>query len=243
MKSLIAIVNCRSRQSTYADAVRKTWLPLVPKDKADAFFFVGRGEGSVPSDTIVLDCDDSYQGLPDKIRAIAKWAYDKEEYAHMLKCDDDVVLKTDALLSSGYDRTDYTGRINRPTTAHTPYTIPMGFNYWLSRRCMSIVKDAELPLNSNDDEGWVAGVLYKEGIRLVNDERYRLSHGVQVTRPLIRQGRALRRPDLIVDRNSVFSWCVFLEGNSGNCIPIETKLQEFYALFNNMYPRGIPCAP
>jgi hypothetical protein len=244
MKSLIAVMNCRSRQSSYADAVRRTWMPLVPRDKADAFFFVGRGEGEVASDTIVLDCDDSYQGLPEKVRAITRWAHAREEYSHMLKCDDDVVLKVDALLASGYDRNDYTGRLNRPICTDTPYTVPMGFNYWLSRKCMAIVKDAELPPNSNDDEKWVAGNLHKAGISLVNDDRYRLSYGVHVARPFRREGRVLRRPNLEADTSGgAFSWCVFLEGNSGNRIPLEVKLREFHLLFAKLYPGGAPCVP
>ena len=234
MKSLIAIVNCRKRQDTWADAIRKTWLPLVPKDKADAFFFVGRGEGTMPADTIELDCDDSYAGLPDKIRAIARWAHDKEIYSYMLKCDDDVVLFLEPLLASEYTQVEYTGRLNRPITAQTPYTVPMGFNYWLSRKCMALVKDAELPPNSNDDEKWVAGILHNAQIRLTDDIRYRLHYGLHVNRP-VRVNRPLR-PRFIEPVNGEFSWCVFLEGNSGERIPTDVKIAEFNRLFHRVYP-------
>ena len=77
MKSLIGIVNCRSRQSTWANAIRETWMKQIPSDKADLKFFVGRGEGEVPSDTVVLDCPDDYQSLPSKIRCMAKYTYDR----------------------------------------------------------------------------------------------------------------------------------------------------------------------
>ena len=228
--TLIAIVNCRSRQSTWANVIRESWLPSVPKDKADAFFFVGRGEGEkLPDDTIELDCDDSYQGLPDKIRAIMRWSHARD-YGHTLKCDDDTILDVPRLLASGYDQYDYTGKANRPVTKDTPFVVPMGFNYWVSKRCAEALLDAPLPENSNDDEKWVAGNLYHRlGVTLHDDQRYRLHYGVSISRP-IRMHRPIQQTFNHVFPGE-FSWCVFLEGNSGNRIPIEHKLAEFRRVF------------
>lgn len=233
MKYLIAIVNARTRQNTWAKAVRETWLPLVPRDKADAFFFVGRGsEGETfPEDTVVLDCDDSYMGLPDKIREIVRWAYE-HGYDYVLKCDDDVVLDVNKLFESGFDRYEYTGRSNRQPTIHDPFWVPMGFNYWMSRKCMAVIKDTPLPGGgTNDDEYWVAKHLHANGINLHSDNNYRLKYGMVINRPL-RANRPLRKVNIDTEpADGSFSWCIFLEGNSGNSIPIEHKLAEFRRVF------------
>ena len=167
MKTLIAIVNARHRDE-WRNAIRTTWLPQVPKFRADAFFFVGRGEGNVAApDVVELDCSDAYEHLPEKIRAIAKWA-DSNDYGFMLKCDDDCVVRPHSLLDSEYFLHDYTGRANRPPQ---PYIVPCGFNYWISNKCMKIVADASLPEDGSlDDEKWVAKNLWDHGIALHDDK-------------------------------------------------------------------------
>lgn len=181
------------------------------------------------ADTIELDCDDSYQGLPDKIRAIIRWAY-AHGYDFMLKCDDDVILNPELLLNSGYNNYDYVGRANRPANKETPFVVPMGFNYWISRRCMEKLLDSPLPENSNDDEKWVAETVYREsGIKLQDDQRYRLHYGTLISRPI-----RVNRPLSTSPNNPIpgeFSWCIFLEGNSGNRIPLDHKLAEFKRVF------------
>lgn len=238
MKALIAVVNARHRQNTWADAIRKTWLSMVPEDKADVRFFVGRGLGSVPEDTVELECDDSYMGLPEKVREIVRWTLQRDEYHHMLKCDDDVILKPQQLLTSGYDNSDFTGHLNRPITeAGDPFTVPMGFNYWLSRKSMEYVAVAELPpSDTNDDERWVSKVLFEKGIILHHDPRYKLHYGYldEVDRIKKRPLRAPKRerPSFIYTQGDAFSWSVLLEGNSGNSIPLEKKLSEFHKVFD-----------
>jgi len=231
-KSLIAIVNARSRQSTWADAVRQTWLAQVPADKADVKFFVGRGEGTLPNDTVALDCEDAYQGLPEKIRAIARWA-DQREYEYVLKIDDDVVTRPRALLSSGYDNFPYSGRANRRPNERDPFWVPMGFAYWMRRDAYKHILNAELPPN-NDDERWVAENLYKHGIELSDEKRYHLYTGglqdipPRINRPL-RIGAALQDTEQM--RNG-FAWCVFMEVGFGpQRIPVERKIEEFHKVF------------
>lgn len=232
-KTLIAIVSARHRKE-WRDAIRKTWLPLVPKDKADALFFVGRGE-PLQEDIIELDCDDSYQGLPEKIRSIIKWAH-KHEYEFMLKNDDDVVLKPVELLTSGYEQHQYSGRANRMPNENTPYTVPVGFNYWLSKKCMSILADAEIPKDwDNDDERWVAKILQENGIGLVDDRRYGIYCGDEIVQRPLRPYRPLAPPPPPRITSEEFSWTVFLEANSGTGIPLDKKIAEFYKLFNKLH--------
>lgn len=238
-KTLIAIVNARHRLE-WREAIRKTWLPLVPRDLSDAFFFQGRGESVPPKeDEVFLDCDDSYLGLPNKVQEIVRWALTRD-YDYCLKCDDDVVLDPHRFLQSDYSKYDFTGRANRPPNPSNPFWVPMGFNYVMSRRAMALVAAAELPHRwngDNDDERWVSEVLNAGGIGLHDNVGHRLHYGSPQTRPLRARdpnapNRALRPPQQLSYSDTAFSWCIFLEGNSGTTIPTEFKIQEFHNVFN-----------
>jgi hypothetical protein len=227
MKTLIAVISCRARP-LHREAIRDTWFTLVPKDKADVKFFVGRGEPLGP-DTVVLDCDDSYQGLPDKVRSIAKWARDNH-YSHMLKCDDDVVLDPEHLLSSGYENYDFVGHRN---SSHENPIPPYGFCYWLSSRSINIVADADLP-RDNFDEGWVRTQLYKEGITLHHDSRYFLHFGRKEDFvPKRRPPRAPVRSEVpvITPAEGTFAWCLYIPWLGYKNLPVEREIQEFKKVF------------
>lgn len=233
-KLLIAIVNARHR-SEWRSAIRTTWMPLVPRDKADVFFFVGRGEPVEDTqDVIELNCHDEYMGLPEKVRAIARWSHERN-YEFTMKCDDDVVLKPAELLASGFDEHNYTGPGNRMPTALVPCWVPMGFNYILSKAALSHLLEEPLPTEGNDDEKWVALTLHKNGIDLHSDPRYKLQYGTLYERPLRPPIRAIRRPlSTHPDRGcfpGTFSWCIFMEGNSGNRISTDRKVAEFMKVF------------
>lgn len=233
-KTLIAIVNARSRQHSWAEAVRSTWFKQTPSDKSDVKFFVGRGDSVVLEDTVELDCDDSYLGLPDKVREIVRYAY-SHEYRYVLKCDDDVILKPNLWLKSGYDEHKYSGRANRRPNARDNFYIPMGFFYVMDRECMGFVKDASLPSpHNNDDERWVAKILFENGIELHDDKRAHLYMGglkdipPRVNRPL----RIGTRAQTEIKFENAFAWCVFMEtGGREQKIPVEKKIEEFHRIF------------
>lgn len=231
-KSLFAVVNSRNRQESWANIVRSTWLPQVDKTKADALFFVGRGDKTVPADTIELDCDDSYAGLPEKIRAIARWAKE-HDYAYVMKVDDDVILKPNAVLSSGYDQFAYCGRANRKPNNEDPFWVPMGFAYWMRKDVLDFIVNAPLPVN-NDDERWVAQHLYAHGVELQNDSRYHLYTGGLLDLPP-RPNRPLRRGKYLQNISSFaegIGWCIFFETGGGpQRIPVEEKMKEFMNVF------------
>lgn len=234
-KSLIAIVNARSRQeNSWANAIRSTWMSQVPSDKADIKFFVGRGEKEIafPNETVALDCDDSYRGLPEKVRAIIRYAKDND-YEYVMKLDDDVVVRPKTLLSSGYDNNKYSGRANRKPNVQDPFWVPMGFAYWMHRDAYKCIVDAELP-PTNDDERWVAGNLYKHGITLTDERRYHLyTGGLRIIPP--RLNRPLRIGAALQDTNNMangFAFCVFFEvGGHPQRISTEIKIEEFMRLF------------
>jgi len=231
-RSLIAIVNARSRQESWANAVRSTWFNQVPKERADVKFFIGAGGGSVPEDTVALDCDDSYAGLPGKVQGITKYALEKG-YTHVMKLDDDVVVKPRALLDSGYLQHPYSGRANRRPSTSDPFWVPMGFAYWMDQDCMRAVIEATVPPN-NDDERWVAENLYKKGIHLHDDKRYHLYMGGLLERPQrvnrpLRIGKAAQDETVFVDG---FAWCMFHEiGGFPAKIPVEDKIKDFHKVF------------
>lgn len=236
MKTLIAVVSAHTRKH-WRDAIRNTWLPFVPKEKADVRFFVGRGPQLTLPDEVLLDCEDGYSGLPEKIRAIARWALDRG-YDYVLKCDDDVVLRPVALLNCGYENHAFSGKINRYPCPQHVYPVTVGFNYWVSKECLKILSQAQLPeplgpgVPDNDDEKWVAENLYKSGINLHDDRRYEIYMGEIEEPPPTRLYRPLRPPKIAAKTTSeVFSWTIFLEANSGNGIPVEKKIAEFYTVF------------
>jgi hypothetical protein len=177
----------------------------------------------MPPDVVALDCDDSYMGLPEKIRAMARWAVE-HEYDFALKSDDDTVLRPAAILASGYEKHEYSGKANRPPQ---PYTVPFGFNYWLSKKCLKIISEAELPVfGDNDDEKWVASKLWDYGIELYDDARYCLHH--QLMTPT--EHRPLRAPRRDVPRVApeieYFSRCIHLPYDQ------DVKLAEFKKVYH-----------
>ncbi len=217
-------------------AIRNTWLPFVPKEQAEVMFFRGRGALREPlSDEVFFDCPDDYQSLPEKIRLIVRWAYE-HGYDYVLKCDDDVILDSEKMLASDFTGYDFVGRGNDTRT----YPVPLGFCYWLSRKAMELLIDAELP-NNNNDEVWVTSNLAKGNIILHNDDRYCLHRGNRndfidpVKRPL-------RVPPRIVTRNNknlqqaggTFAWCLYITWLGYRELPQEANIEEFYRLWKKV---------
>ena len=228
MRTLIAVVSCAAH-AEYRKAIRETWLPLVPKDNADVLFFMGRGSTAVCSDEIVLDCDDSYLGLPEKVRAIVQYAL-KGGWDYVFKCDNDVVLLPSKLLASGYETADFVGHKNSSKEDPVP---PYGFLYGLSKRSMQIIVEAELP-RDNWDEGWVRTKLYEHGIMLRHDPRYTLHFGkkedyVSKRRPL----RFFRANTMLAEKppEGTFAWCMYIPWLGYKNLSAERTIEEFKKVF------------
>lgn len=189
---------------------------------------MGNGEPrEFAEDEIGLDCSDKYEHLPEKVRAITRWALERD-YSHMLKCDDDVVLVVSNLMKSGYEKHDFSGKANRPPQ---PYVVSLGFNYWLSRKSMEVISTAKLPEDgSNDDEKWVAKNLWDHNIALFNDNRYKLCTGWEVYPESTFQRRALRvvRGPAPIREPDIVSRCIHIEGPR---VTQSEKLKEFHKVF------------
>ncbi|MGA3200658.1 MAG: hypothetical protein ABSD89_14830 [Halobacteriota archaeon] len=229
MRCLLAVVNSHNRPA-FQQAIRDTWLPFIPVG-TDYKFFLGPSEREPKADEVFLNCDDSYQGLPSKVRAIVRWAYE-HGYDFVLKCDDDVILKPARVMSSGFMYHDFTGHANDKRT----YPVPFGFCYWLSRKSMAAVVDAELP-KDNNDEVWVTECLSRAGIVLSHDPRYAMYTGKRESY-VPKAPRALRAPvrprwedpSMVLD-SDVIAWCMFINWTGYGNTPQERVVQEMHSVF------------
>jgi hypothetical protein len=230
MKLLIAIISCKTHAG-YRAAIRETWLPKVPRDKADAFFFMGRGAESIESDEIVLDdCGDDYWSLPSKVQAIDRWALE-HEYTNLVKIDNDVILKVPEFLASGFQNHDFAGHTNNDGDV---VKIPWGFMYTLSRKSMDIVANAQLPPHQND-EAWVSYNLAQHGILLHHESQYILHHGKR-SDFIVPRKRPLRAPPRNFHmeeetRRDAIATCIFLQHFGYHKTPDEVNIKEYYKLF------------
>lgn len=231
MRALIAVVNCHSRL-LYQKCIRETWLPLVKG--ADVVFFLGLSDRTPEIDEVFLDCDDSYEGLPGKVKAIVLWALD-HGYTHVLKCDDDVILNPKAVMNSGFQNNNFVGARNVPG----PCPVPYGFCYWMSEKVMKIVADSVLP-NDNNDEAWVTKEAAKKGILLQHDPRYSVHVGRRenFVKPLERPIRAPKRPLYVPEEfpkdSNKFAWCMCIDWNGYRGLPAEVIVNEMKRVHSNV---------
>lgn len=173
MKILLAIVSCHELRSR-RQAIRDTWLPLVPEG-LDYKFFVGEPSGILrrptdEEDIVHLPVNDSYKGLPAKTSCIMRWAY-AQGYDYVCKIDDDVYLQPARLLSSNFENMgSYIGRKRGPS-GHKPGPYASGFCYLLDRKAMKIV--STMPIGDDPAEDRCTGnILLEHGIECTPDYRY-----------------------------------------------------------------------
>ena len=176
-KILIGVVSCH--QAVYPDvlsrieppsnapclaAARATWAKEAISLGVDVKFFFGRGAARESlQDEVFLDCDDSYDGLVDKVTAMCKYA-DDADYDFLLKVDIDSYVNVPNLLKSEFFEWDYAGR-------------GWGLGYLLSRKAIKIVA-AATQRRSWAEDSHVLRTLFAYGaqpnhkIRLYGDGRY-----------------------------------------------------------------------
>lgn len=211
MRSLLAVVSAHTRPA-FTKTLRETWIPLFHEKDCDVKLFFGRGAGREPlEDEVFLDCDDSYEGLPEKVREILRWSY-KNDYDKTLKCDDDVVIHPVRFREVLYCGGDFSGpQASLLGPFGKQIAVPYGFCYWLSRRSMEIMVDSDLPTdNKGNDEWWVSRKLFdSQGIRLINDRRYGI-YRVLSTSDVNPPKRALRRIRMFdnIFPESTVAWCI-----------------------------------
>jgi hypothetical protein len=118
---------------------------------------------TLQSDEVEIDAPDDYNSLPLKTRAICHWATAKN-VEHIFLCDNDTYVYPQKLLTCGYNRYDYVGKISKPLGETFPYDavnrqgVPThidnchpwasgGFGYFLSRDAAFLIADTY-------PEGW-----------------------------------------------------------------------------------------
>lgn len=236
MKFLIAIVSAHTREE-HAEAVRSTWVPKVVG--ADVKFFRGRGALREPKDDeVFLDCDDSYQGLPNKVQEIIRWALARG-YDFVLKIDDDVVVSPFKMLASGFWQHDFVGCKDVMGVKPGEINTPWGFCYWLSRKAMELVAVAPIPglpgsthsYHHNNDEAWISTVLFVNGIHLHSDNRYFLYRGKRPVAEVVRSLRAPKRPDPqeLLPSDDCFAICLYID-HGFHDMPAEKIVAEYYRM-------------
>jgi hypothetical protein len=162
---LIAVAGCWHRGER-TQAQRDTWA-----SGADTVFFVGRppdGEPRLTERTAVLDVDDGYAGLPEKVRAISRWGLENH-FGELCKLDDDVYCRPERLDGVLGDA-DYVGRFREGYDGFPSYA--SGFTYLLSRKAMQIIANAELTHDPNEDR-WVGTVLHEAKVKTRHERRFR----------------------------------------------------------------------
>jgi hypothetical protein len=164
MRVLLAIISCHKRRH-FVDAQRATWLAGL--SNADYRIFLGIPTAfEAGADEVVLDVDDSYAGLPEKVKAAYAWALN-EQYDYVLKMDDDNVLFPDRFLASGFEKWDYTG-----TPGSELKDFAAGFCYCLSARAMKAVVRYPFCTQLGEDR-WVAQAIMNDRLAFHADKRYR----------------------------------------------------------------------
>lgn len=176
-KLLIAVKSCHVHaQQGYNEIIRQTW----GKHCSPVFFMGTSYTDSIPSriDEVILNVTDNYESLPHKTREILKY-FLLGDWTHIFLCDTDTYIRPEALMKTGFEKYDVSGRFgNSPaigtTFEHTDargnfikncHPWPSGgVGYFLSRKAAHIVTMTE-PMSWAEDfyVGQATGPLIQSG--------------------------------------------------------------------------------
>lgn len=171
MKVLIAVVSC-VRDKEGHQAIRDTWAKHSP---VDVRFFVGRGCVASEDDETSLDVPDDWNGLPQKVQAVCRWAQSRD-YDFIFKTDTDSYVSIPRLLESNFEKYHYSGCCGEQENVYPDACFPAnGGGYWLSRRAFEyLAENMNLGLGRNCEDWCVFLSLMKgAGIFVHHDLRYR----------------------------------------------------------------------
>jgi len=154
---------CWHREN-YADAQRETWIRDIPAG-VDYRFFFGPNDKRLPkADEVFVTCKDDYRSLPLKVKEAMQWAYE-QGYDYVFKTDDDVYVRPDRLMLSGFEKYPYSGFSFQEYGA-------VGLAYWLDRDCVKLASDSDPWLDAEDS--WISQLMKRNGVPFRHDPRYRL---------------------------------------------------------------------
>lgn len=118
-------------------------------------------------DEIMLPCPDGYFHVPWKTKKMFQWALDNG-FDYTFQCCVDTWIDIPRLLSSGFERHEYSGRV----CGHTGFGdwARGGTGYWVSKKAMQVITSSQVMAYCEDCSVGLA--LGKHGIRAFNDMRY-----------------------------------------------------------------------
>ncbi|MCC5964017.1 MAG: glycosyltransferase family 2 protein [Rhodobacteraceae bacterium] len=115
--TLVALVSCHANLASRVPQVMAAWGTVLRARGIPVITVVGRPAGQYRAPTrfdgsvLQLDAPDDYEGLPQKILALAEWVLARTGFGRMLKIDDDCYLDPNAYFADGaFLNTPYYGR-------------------------------------------------------------------------------------------------------------------------------------
>lgn len=170
---LILIASCKAwRTNGINDAARKTWIAAWG-DRISYKFVLGRGCENPLEDELVLDVDDGYEGLTQKVQASRKWA-NENGFEYTFHCGADTYVIVPRLLSCEYEQHDYSGfLIHDEHRLYAPRNIQFaqgGGGYFLSAVAGAAVEAMSIPAwIGKAEDVFVAFALQAAGIKAAHE--------------------------------------------------------------------------
>jgi hypothetical protein len=149
-KIFIIICSCNKDKSlNLRKSCRSTWLVDIPKN-INYKFFVGDGYGGDEDDVVNLDVDDSYWGLPNKVRRIYEWLFENGiDFDYIFKCDDDTYVKTEKIHDLISDGHDFVGNVFLDDESKK--FASGGAGYFLSKSLLEKILKEKIPKRGLED--------------------------------------------------------------------------------------------
>jgi hypothetical protein len=99
--TLVVVISCQPYLSTRIPAIRRAWGDLLDQAGLPMIVAVGGATGTARLENSVLHlpAPDDYEGLPQKILALADWAATQTGFSRILKIDDDCFLDPTAFFA------------------------------------------------------------------------------------------------------------------------------------------------
>lgn len=187
IRALIAVESCQAHRNRH-QPIRDTWFKDVCV--TDKRFFMGPKldveyeAAHEVGDEVILPINDSYEALPQKTQAICRWAIDRG-FDFVFKSDTDTVFNPWTWWATDFQYHDYLGGENEDDSPYGRIQFASGgAGYWLSKRAMTIVANAD-NLKTNAEDVFVAHVLRESGITPVFHPGYRWRPGAIVDKDVV----------------------------------------------------------
>lgn len=171
VKLLVGVCSCK-KNIDKRRVIRNTWMNDVTHDSAAMFFYAGMADDA-KEDEVLLDCNDSYEFLPEKVLKFFAYCLDNYDFDYLFKCDDDTYVAFDRLhklaTTTDYNAVGYVA-IDDKVTGNK--YMSGGAGYLLSRQAVEAIVEEGLPNEGTEDVN-VLMALMKQDITPVFDSRFR----------------------------------------------------------------------